>query len=88
MHNSPLELSKKRVELNVCASFKYITKELLRKYLGKIFVISKVRFQHEGGLSESRYFELCSQLAQKLRKKILLLNIFGLKKRPNDHLNL
>ena len=58
MHRSPLELSRKRVELNVCESFKYFTKELLRKYSEKIFVILKVRFHHEGGLSESRYFEL------------------------------
>ena len=35
MHNSPLELGRKRVELNVCESFKYFTKELLRKYLEK-----------------------------------------------------
>ena len=58
IHNSPLELSRKRVELNVCESFKYFTKELLRKYSEKIFVILKVRFHHEGGLSQSRYFEL------------------------------
>ena len=58
MHSPPLELSRKRVELNVCESFKYFTKELLRKYLEKIFVILKVRFHHVGGLSESRYFEL------------------------------
>ena len=49
MHNSPLELSRKRVELNVCESFKYFTKELLRKYLEKIFVTLKVQFHHEGG---------------------------------------
>ena len=58
MHNSQLELSSKRVELNVCESFKYFTKELLCKYLEKLFDILKVRFHHEGGLSESRYFEL------------------------------
>ena len=58
MHNSQLELSTKRVELNVCESFKYFTEELLCKYLEKLFVILKVRFHHEGGLSESRYFEL------------------------------
>ena len=58
MHNSSLELSRKRVELNVCESFKYFTKELWRKYLEKIFAIFKVRFHHEGGLSQSRYFEL------------------------------
>ena len=58
MYNSSLELGRKRVELNVCESFKYFTKELLRKYSEKIFVILKVRFHHEGGLSESRYFEL------------------------------
>ena len=45
-------------ELNVCESFKYFTRELLRKYLEKIFVILKVRFHHDGSLSESRYFEL------------------------------
>ena len=28
MHRSPLELSRKRVELNVCESFKYFTKDL------------------------------------------------------------
>ena len=38
--------------------FKYFTNELLRKYLDKLFVISKVLFHHAGGLSESRYFEL------------------------------
>ena len=58
MHNSQLELSSKMVELNVFESFKYFTKELLRKYSEKIFVILKVRFHHEGGLSQSRYFEL------------------------------
>ena len=58
MHNYSLELSRKRVELNVCESFKYFTKELWRKYLEKIFAILKVRFHHEGGLSQSRYFEL------------------------------
>ena len=59
MHSPPLELSRKRVELNVCESFKYFTYELLRKYLKKkIFVILKGRFHHEGVLSESRYFEL------------------------------
>ena len=58
MLSFPLELSRKRVELNVCESFKYFTQELLRKYLKKkMFVILKVRFHHEGGLSESRYFE-------------------------------
>ena len=65
MHNSQLELSSKRVELNVCESFKYFTKELLCKYLEKLFVILKVRFHHEGGLSQSRYFELFSQLAMR-----------------------
>ena len=35
MHNSQLELSSKRVELNVCESFKYLTKELLSKYSGE-----------------------------------------------------
>ena len=55
MHSPPLELSRKRVELNVCESFKYFSQELLRKYLKKkIFVILNVRFHHEGGLSESR----------------------------------
>ena len=39
MHNSQLELSSKRVELNVYESFKYFTKELLHKYLEKLFVI-------------------------------------------------
>ena len=33
MHSSSLELGRKRVELNVCESFKYFTQELLRKYL-------------------------------------------------------
>ena len=65
MHNSPLKLGRKRAELNVCESFKYFTRELLRKYLEKIFVTLKVQFHHEGGLSESRYFELLSQLAKK-----------------------
>ena len=58
MHNSPLELGRKRAEMYVCESFKYFTKELLRKYLEKIFVILKVQFHHEGGLSQSCYFEL------------------------------
>ena len=58
MPNSPLELSRKWVELKVCESFKYFAKEILCKYLEKQFVILKVRFHHEGGLSESRYFEL------------------------------
>ena len=58
MHNSPLKLGRKRAELNVCESFKYFTRELLRKYLEKICVTLKVQFHHEGGLSESRYFEL------------------------------
>ena len=35
MHSSPLELGRKRVELNVRESFKYFTQELLRKYLKK-----------------------------------------------------
>ena len=35
MHCSSLELGRKRVELNVCESFKYFPKELLRKYLEK-----------------------------------------------------
>ena len=35
MHSSPLELGKKRVELNVCESFKYFTQESLHKYLKK-----------------------------------------------------
>ena len=65
MHSSPLELGKKRVELNVYESFKYFPQELLRKYLRQKIVISKVQFHHEGGLSESRYFELFSQLAKK-----------------------
>ena len=70
MHNYSLELSRKRVELNVCESFKYFTKELLQKYSEKIFVFLKVRFHHEGGLSQNRYFELFSQLAMKpLHKK-------------------
>ena len=58
MHCSSLELGRKRVELNVCERFKYFPQELLRKYLEKIFLISKFQFNHEGGLSESRYFEL------------------------------
>ena len=35
MHCSSLELGRKRVELNVCESFKYFPQELLRKYLEK-----------------------------------------------------
>ena len=58
MHSSPLELGRKRVELNVREKFKYFTQELLREYLKKNILISKVRFHHEGGLSESCYFEL------------------------------
>ena len=71
MHNSQLELSSKRVELNVCESFKYFTKELLCKYLEKLFVILKVKFHHEGGLSQSHFFELFSGLAKKARRKKL-----------------
>ena len=61
MHNSPLKLGRKRAELNVCESFKYFTRELLRKYLEKIFVTIKVQFHHERGLSETRYLELFSR---------------------------
>ena len=35
MHNSSLELGRKRVELKVCESFKYFSQELLHKYLKK-----------------------------------------------------
>ena len=35
MHSSPLELSRKMVELKVCECFKYFTQILLRKYLNK-----------------------------------------------------
>ena len=57
MHSSPLELSRKRVELNVCESFKYFTQELLRKYLKKkIFVLLKVRFHHEGAIVKITIF--------------------------------
>ena len=35
IHSSSLELGRKRVELNVCESFKYFSRELLRKYLKK-----------------------------------------------------
>ena len=61
MHNSPLELGRKRFELNVCESFKYFFPGITAQK----FVISKVQFHHEGGLSESRYFELFSQLAKR-----------------------
>ena len=40
MYNSSLELGRKRVELNVCESFKYFTKELLRKYFEKTNIFS------------------------------------------------
>ena len=57
MQNSLLELSGKRVELNVCESFKYFTQELLRKYLKKkIFVLLKVRFHHEGAIVKITIF--------------------------------
>ena len=66
MHSSSLKIGRKRIELNVCESFKYFPQELLRKYLKeKIFIISKVQFHHEGGLSKSCYFELFYQLAKK-----------------------
>ena len=86
MLSFPFELSRKRVELNVCESFKYFTKELWRNYLEKIFAISKVRFHHEGGLSQSRYFELFSQLdmfpsTQKsamTEPPLMLFQMFGL----------
>ena len=58
MHCSSLELGRKWVELNVCESFKYISQELFEN--NNCF--SKVQFHHEGGLSQSRYFELFSQL--------------------------
>ena len=35
MHSSSLELGRKRVELNVCESFKYFPQGLLREYLKK-----------------------------------------------------
>ena len=57
VHSSSLELGRKRVELNVYESFKYFPQELLRKYLRQKIVISKVQFHHEGGLSESPYFD-------------------------------
>ena len=44
---------KGRVELG-----KYLIHETWAKNWKQIFVILKVRFHHEGGLSESRYFEL------------------------------
>ena len=57
MLSFPLELSRKRVELNVCESFKYLTQELLRKYLKKkIFVLLNVRFHHEGAIVKIAIF--------------------------------
>ena len=70
MHSSPLEVGRKRVELNVCESFKYFTKELWRKYLKKIFAILKVRFHHEGGLSESHRAFLLNLLWSPSTQKI------------------
>ena len=46
-------LEKGRVELG-----KYLIHETWAKNWKQIFVLLKVRFHHEGGLSESRYFEL------------------------------
>ena len=49
MHSSSLELGRKRVELNVCESFKYFSQKLLRKYLKKqIFVFQKSNFTMKG----------------------------------------
>ena len=46
MYKSSLELDRKRVNSNVCESFKYFPQNLLRKNLKKI-IISKVQFHHE-----------------------------------------
>ena len=39
MHSSPLELGRKRVELNVRESFKYFTLKLMRIYLKKKYLL-------------------------------------------------
>ena len=51
MHNSPLELGRKRVELNVCESFKYFPQGLLREYLKKK-KNCYFKFHHEGGFGD------------------------------------
>ena len=76
MHNSPLELSRKRVELNVCESFKYLTKELLRKYLEKYLLFYKSDFTMKGDSVKVAILSFSSQLAMKPLHTELFLN-FG-----------
>ena len=66
MYNSSLELGRKRVELNVCESFKYFTKELLRKYLEKnICYFLKSDFTMKGASVKVAILSFSSQLAMK-----------------------
>ena len=51
MHRSSLELGRKRVELNVCESFKYFSQGLLREYLKKK-KNCYFKFHHEGGFGD------------------------------------
>ena len=112
MHNSLLELSRKRVALNACESFKYFTKELLHKYLGKVFVISKLPFILAFPNVWLNFVKICclniccnlwgtKSGSWPCLSKLIWTNIpffcweirpyfwtYGLKKRPNEHLNL
>ena len=71
MHSSSLELGRKRVELNVCESFKYFTKELLRKYSEKKYLFfQKSDFTMKGASVKVAILSFFSQLAMKpLHKK-------------------
>ena len=71
MHSSSLELGRKRVELNVCESFKYFTQELLRKYFKKKYLFfQKSNFTMKGASVKVAILSFFSQLAMKpLHKK-------------------
>ena len=64
MHCSSLEGGRKRVELNVCESFKYFPQKLLRKYLKKkIVVFQKSNFTMKGASVKVAILSFFSQLA-------------------------
>ena len=71
MHSSSLELGRKRVELNVCESFKYFPQKLLRKYLKKKYLFfQKSNFTMKGASVKVAILSFFSQLAMKpLHKK-------------------
>ena len=48
MYIFSLELGRKRVELNVCESFKYFSQELLRKFLENYLLFQKSNFTMKG----------------------------------------